>query len=98
MVQNAYNYYWTEPVVHERLDEKMTNAYHAVHQLAQQHGVNNRIGQVQKWFLFDVVDAAIEPTPDGHEFRAWQWVEPAWLIAHVPEWRRAAYERVLSTL
>lgn len=44
MVQNAYNYYWTEPVVHERLDEKMTNAYHAVHQLAQQHGVNNRIG------------------------------------------------------
>lgn len=66
--------------------------------VAAKAGANNRIGQVQKWFLFDVVDAAIEPTPDGHEFRAWQWVEPAWLIAHVPEWRRAAYERVLSTL
>ena len=44
MVQNAYQYYWTESLVHERLDDKMTKAYHAVHQMAEQHKVNNRIG------------------------------------------------------
>jgi hypothetical protein len=29
---------------------------------------------------------------------AWQWVEPAWLVAQVPDWRRTAYERVLFSL
>jgi putative (di)nucleoside polyphosphate hydrolase len=57
-----------------------------------------RRGQVQRWFLFDVVDADIAPEPDGSEFVAWQWVEPDWLIGHVIEWRRPAYERVLRTL
>ena len=36
-----------------------------------------RRGQVQKWFLFDALDADITPTPDGSEFVAWRWVEPA---------------------
>lgn len=44
MVQNAYNYYWEEDVVHERLDKKMTAAFHAVHETAQEHKVHNRIG------------------------------------------------------
>lgn len=43
MVQNAYQFYWTEDMVHERLDEIMTRAYHAVHQAAQENQVNNRI-------------------------------------------------------
>lgn len=43
MVQNAYQYYWSEEMVHERLDEKMTAAYHAVHDMAQTHKVNNRV-------------------------------------------------------
>jgi glutamate dehydrogenase (NAD(P)+) len=43
MVQNAYDYYWEEPVVHERLDKKMTEAFHAVHNAAQEHGVHNRL-------------------------------------------------------
>lgn len=43
MVQNAYNYYWDEPVVHERLDRKMTDAFHAVHNAAQEHKVHNRL-------------------------------------------------------
>ncbi|MFQ5922213.1 MAG: Glu/Leu/Phe/Val dehydrogenase [Anaerolineales bacterium] len=43
MVQNAYDYYWTEQLVHERLDEKMTAAYHAVHNAAQEHKVHNRL-------------------------------------------------------
>ncbi|MGB1697168.1 MAG: Glu/Leu/Phe/Val family dehydrogenase [Thermoplasmatota archaeon] len=29
--QNISGYYWTEALVHERLDEKMTDAYHAVY-------------------------------------------------------------------
>ena len=57
-----------------------------------------RRGQVQKWFLFDALHADIAPTPDGSEFVSWRWVEPGWLAANVIDWRRAAYERVLSTL
>jgi len=43
-VQNAYDYYWDEDTVHERLDHKMTAAFHAVHEATQQHKVNNRMG------------------------------------------------------
>ena len=35
--------------------------------------------------------ADIAPSPDGSEFVAWQWVEPAWLIDHV---RRLAPRRL----
>jgi len=42
-VQNAYGYYWDEETVHEALDKKMTSAFHAVHETAQKHGVNNRM-------------------------------------------------------
>lgn len=57
-----------------------------------------RLGQVQRWFLFDARSAEIEPTPDGSEFVAWRWVDPDWLIDHVIEWRRGAYRTVLATL
>ncbi len=43
-VQNAYDYYWDEETVHDRLDKKMTAAFHAVHEAAQKHGVHNRMG------------------------------------------------------
>ena len=42
-VQNAYDYYWDEKTVHERLDQKMTAAFHAVHEMAQRHEVHNRL-------------------------------------------------------
>ncbi|MCS6845879.1 MAG: Glu/Leu/Phe/Val dehydrogenase [Caldilineales bacterium] len=42
-VQNAYNFYWTEEEVHQRLDAKMTTAFHAVHEMAQRMGVHNRL-------------------------------------------------------
>jgi putative (di)nucleoside polyphosphate hydrolase len=57
-----------------------------------------RLGQVQRWFVFDVLDGDVEPAPDGNEFTAWQWVSPDWVLGHVPDWRRSAYERVLGTL
>jgi glutamate dehydrogenase (NAD(P)+) len=43
-VQNAYDYYWEEDEVYEKLDKKMTAAFHAVHKTAQQYGVHNRMG------------------------------------------------------
>ena len=43
-VQNAYDYYWKVEDVHARLDEKMTNAFHAVHEMAKRHNVDNRMG------------------------------------------------------
>jgi glutamate dehydrogenase (NAD(P)+) len=43
-VQNAYDYYWDVDVVYERLDKKMTAAFHAVHETAQKYNVHNRLG------------------------------------------------------
>jgi glutamate dehydrogenase (NAD(P)+) len=43
-VQNAYDYYWTAEEVYERLDKKMTAAFHAVHDTAKKYAVNNRMG------------------------------------------------------
>ncbi|MFH1524794.1 MAG: glutamate dehydrogenase, partial [Chloroflexota bacterium] len=43
MVQNAYDYYWEESVVHERLDKKMTTAFRSVHDMAQKQKVHNRL-------------------------------------------------------
>ncbi len=41
-VQNAYNFYWEFDEVYHRLDQKMTAAFHAVHEAALQYQVNNR--------------------------------------------------------
>jgi glutamate dehydrogenase (NAD(P)+) len=43
MVQNAYDYYWDLPTVHERLDKKMTAAFHAVHETRERLGIHNRM-------------------------------------------------------
>src|SRR5574341_1624575 len=43
MVQNAYDYYWDLPMVHERLDKKMTAAFHAVHECATRNHIDNRM-------------------------------------------------------
>lgn len=43
MVQNAYDYYWEESVVHERLEKKMNSAFQAVHKMAQKTNVHNRL-------------------------------------------------------
>jgi len=43
MVQNAYDYYWDIEMVHERLDKKMTAAFHSMHETAQKHKLHNRL-------------------------------------------------------
>lgn len=42
MVQNFYMYYWDEELVHQRLDKKMTSAYHATLQASSKYGINMR--------------------------------------------------------
>jgi len=42
MVQNAYMYYWKEKEVHEKLDAKMTRAYHEVSDTAKRFDINMR--------------------------------------------------------
>jgi len=42
MVQNFYMYYWDEALVHERLDKKMTSAYHATLQASVKYNINMR--------------------------------------------------------
>ncbi|MCX9013356.1 MAG: Glu/Leu/Phe/Val dehydrogenase [Candidatus Methanoperedens sp.] len=42
MVQNFYMYYWDEELVHQRLDKKMTSAYHATLQASNKYGINMR--------------------------------------------------------
>jgi glutamate dehydrogenase (NAD(P)+) len=42
-VQNAYNFYWPLADVQARLDARMTEAFHAVHEIAQTRRVHNRL-------------------------------------------------------
>ncbi|MCX5907674.1 MAG: glutamate dehydrogenase, partial [Deltaproteobacteria bacterium] len=41
-VQNAYNFYWPLKEVHQRLDEKMTRAFHGVYEMHKREKVNMR--------------------------------------------------------
>jgi len=42
-VQNTYNYYWPIEMVHERLDKKMTDAFHSVWDTAAKEKVHMRL-------------------------------------------------------
>jgi glutamate dehydrogenase (NAD(P)+) len=42
MVQNAYMYYWDEEDVRDKLDKKMTRAYHEVLATSRKHRINMR--------------------------------------------------------
>jgi glutamate dehydrogenase (NAD(P)+) len=43
MVQDKYTYYWDEDLVHERLDKKLTKAYHTVHEAMKEKKVHPRL-------------------------------------------------------
>ncbi len=62
MVQNAYDYYWDLPTVHQRLDQKMTTAFHAVHEMANHHRVHNRLAA----YL-----VAVKRVADAMHLRGW---------------------------
>jgi glutamate dehydrogenase (NAD(P)+) len=42
-VQNTCNFYWPEEEIHQRLDEKMTKAFHAVFDICMKHKVKMRL-------------------------------------------------------
>ncbi len=42
-VQNADNYYWQEETVHKRLDHRMTDTFHTVHEEAIDRGIQKRV-------------------------------------------------------
>jgi glutamate dehydrogenase (NAD(P)+) len=43
MVQNGYQFYWDEAMVNQRLDQKITTAFQAVHHMAQFKKVDTRV-------------------------------------------------------
>ena len=43
MVQNAYDYYWDLPTVHQRLAHKMGAAFEGVYETAQKFNIDNRM-------------------------------------------------------
>lgn len=57
----------------------------------------SRLGQAQRWFIFDAKSDDIEPVPDGVEFVAWRWVKTTWLIDQVVDFRKPSYRRVLGS-
>lgn len=57
---------------------------------------DRRRGSVQRWFLFDVLDESVIPTPDGREFVNWRWSTVADLVLGIVEFKRESYRRVLG--
>ena len=43
MVQDSYSYFWDEDLVHQRLDQKLTKAYHSVQQAMVEKHVHPRL-------------------------------------------------------
>jgi glutamate dehydrogenase (NAD(P)+) len=43
MVQDSYFYFWDETVVHQRLDQKLTKAYHRVQEAMKEKKVHPRL-------------------------------------------------------
>lgn len=62
MVQNANMYYWDEPGVHERLDQKMSRAYHEVLKTSNAHGIHMR----QAAYV-----VAVQRVVEAMRFRGW---------------------------
>jgi glutamate dehydrogenase (NAD(P)+) len=44
MVQDNYSYFWDEEMVHQRLDKKLTRAYHSVQDAVKEKKVHPRLG------------------------------------------------------
>ncbi len=62
MVQNRYNYYWPLELVHERLDEKMTKAFHDVYDMYRKEKVHPRLAAYM---------VAVRRVADAAKLRGW---------------------------
>ncbi|NNE08983.1 MAG: Glu/Leu/Phe/Val dehydrogenase [Gemmatimonadetes bacterium] len=61
-VQNTYNYYWPLDLVHERLDEKMTKAFHDVYDMYMKEDVHPRLAAYM---------VAVRRVADAAKLRGW---------------------------
>lgn len=61
-VQNSYDYYWTLKTIHQRLDRKISEAFHAIHRVAELKGISNR----QAAYL-----VAVERVAEAAKLRGW---------------------------
>jgi glutamate dehydrogenase (NAD(P)+) len=61
-VQNAYNFYWDEAEVHQKLDQKMTKAFHDVYDMHKKHNVHMRMAAYM---------VAIERVAQAMKLRGW---------------------------
>jgi glutamate dehydrogenase (NAD(P)+) len=43
MVQDKYSYFWEEDEVHQKLDQKLTKAYHRVQEAVKEKNVHPRL-------------------------------------------------------
>jgi len=62
MVQNLHMYYWDEKEIHQRLDKKMTAAYHSVLNTSKKYNINMR----QASYIL-----AVERVVEAMERRGW---------------------------
>ncbi len=62
MVQNFYMYRWEEADVHEKLDKKMSEAYHSVLQTSREYNINMRQAAYVR---------AVERVVDAMKLRGW---------------------------
>lgn len=69
-----------------------------VYELQNPARTDGRLGQAHRWFVFEVLDDDVVPTPDGREFVAWRWMRAADLIDTVVGFRRPGYQEVLGEL
>lgn len=44
MVQDKYSFFWDENVIHKTVDQKLTKAYHRVHEAVKEKNVHPRLG------------------------------------------------------
>ncbi len=61
-VQNDMNFYWSEQEVQEKLDEKMTTAFYAVHEMAHEKDVDTRLAAYM---------VAVQRVVDAMRMRGW---------------------------
>jgi len=64
MVQESYSFFWDEARVHERLDQKLTKAYHTVQEAVKEKGVHPRLAAM-------VVGVA--RVAEACKLRGWVW-------------------------
>ena len=73
-------------------------AYDLPHDIVPRIWKGRYRGQEQKWFLmrYRGRDDQIDIATDHPEFSAWRWMDPDQVLAHIVDFKRGVYARVLE--